>query len=82
MVTSQAIQNVLVSTGVHKHMVHTVISIVSSPAYVVCVYMYADTQLYIRAVATTFEVVRFSACVSTLQLGSHGRPENFGIESL
>ena len=39
MVTSQAIQNVLVSTCVHKHMMHTVISIVSSCAYVVCVYM-------------------------------------------
>ena len=33
-------------TGVHKHMVHTVISIVSSLAYVVRVYMYTDTQLY------------------------------------
>ena len=33
-------------TGVHKHMVHTVISIVSSLAYVVCVYMHTDTQLY------------------------------------
>ena len=41
----QAIQNVLVSTGVHKHMVHTVISIVSSCAYVVCVYMHTDTQV-------------------------------------
>ena len=27
-------------------MVHTVISIVSSLAYVVCVYMHTDTQLY------------------------------------
>ena len=32
-------------TGVHKHMVHTVISIVSSLAYVVCVYSHAHSHL-------------------------------------
>ena len=33
-------------TGGHKHMVHTVISIVSALACGVCVYMHTDTQLY------------------------------------
>ena len=32
-------------TGGHKHMVHTVISIVSSLAYVVCVYNHAHSHL-------------------------------------
>ena len=59
-------------TGVHKHMVHTVISIVCSLAYVVCVYMHTDTQLYyISVVMSTIGINMYGGNIGTLFPRSH-----------
>ena len=75
MVTSQAIQNGLVSTllvSTNTIMVHTVISIVSLLAYVVCVYMHTDTQLYyISVVMSNIGTNMYGGNIGSLVLCVH-----------
>ena len=59
-------------TGVHKNMVRIVISIVSSLAYVVCVYMHTDTQLYyISVVMSNISTNIYGGNIGSLVPSSH-----------